>query len=190
MHFLLGVGACLGSTAAVYLLGMLMFQGGLAKESLGWAGLVLFALLIYLPILTVAAVRKCQQGPPKSNRGGLLKIILAVGLGSWLLIWLNTILESMYFRNVARYLKDKEQVLAAQSVLMQHIVFGIVGWFVVAGAGYFLMLMETLGILLLAVLGLFQVLMVIRAYAGMIGITNGLQIAIARKIKAEEIVEW
>ncbi len=188
-YVMLGVVVAAGLIGGVQILGRLLFEADFTKTITIWTAFLLIAVVIYIPIVAVSAVNKCKEGPD-SDTDGILTGILIVSLTSYVLIPLTSVLEAVYFGKIARYLKDKEQSAAAHSVMMQLIFVGIVAPNILALVSVFLLRLETLGKILIGCISLVWVLLLFKAYTELIGISKGLCNTIARRIKAEEAVEW
>jgi hypothetical protein len=186
-----GCGVCAAANVGMYVVVQMVFPPDFLTTAMSLPGLLSFAWVIAVAFFGFQAAKKCSQGPPKHAPNGQLRSIAVMSCLSVFLFIVTFIMETIYFRNVARYFKDKEQTKAAQSVLMQLIFVGFGGPIIVGGASYFLVnFMGNLGLILDGVLSLVLVLLYIKMFSELAEVTSCLTNTIARNIKIENSSEW
>ena len=188
--FMYGWGMAIAASAGFFVLAKMVFPEDFLMQAMALPGLFVVAVIIGIPIFAIQAVGKCKAGPPKHDSSGILNIIMVMSFFTMPLFLLCFLIQTIYFRNVARYLKDKTQPKEAGSVIVQIITIGMCGPCACAAALYFLRLMGTLGYILSGAVVLLQLLMWVKIFSDILAILSGLRIAIARTKKAEETVEW
>ncbi len=114
----------------------------------------------------------------------------AISLAAYLCLFATFIVELFYLRRAARFLRDKFQARAAQGIAYQHMLVNFASIPLMGVAGVFATYMGNMGLGLIGAMALVFLLFFIKGFFDVVGVCDGLNNTISKRLLAEDKPKW